>query len=183
MKGTTKVSLYERSNGADYENCFESNVSYFIMFPMMSEVDVGRMAVEVESSVMQKHQHFCIKFTNPKESIQRQFNVHQFNRQVSYWRQRTGQSSPSSQYQWQSRYCVHPGITPIRYWWQQAGEMSLTSFSTVAICNRGNKAPHIRIVKVIHRKQGYLVTAAEQFLTKKFLLSVEARGSLLVFPR
>lgn len=80
MKGTKKISLYERNDGTDYDGCFESNASFFIMLPMISEVDFGRMVVEVEYSVTQKQHHFCVKFTNPKESIQSQINIHHFNR-------------------------------------------------------------------------------------------------------
>ena len=31
---------------------------------------------------MQKHQQFCVRFTDPEESVQRQVNIHQFNREV-----------------------------------------------------------------------------------------------------
>jgi len=45
-----------------------------------------------------------------------------------------------------------------------------------------HKAPHISIVEVIHSKQGYLVTATEQFLTSKLFFMGQLTVQVCIFP-
>lgn len=95
---------------------------------------------------MQKHRCLCLMFTSPKVSTQKQVIILQSNREV---------------------------LTLLGTWYQllvlvAAGQQSAPALSTVARCVTlgDNKASRIRTSKVIHRKQRYLVTAAEQFLQR-----------------
>lgn len=51
---------------------------------MMGKLHVHRIIEQTKlEGVMQKHQQFCVRFTDPEESVQRQVNVHHFiNREV-----------------------------------------------------------------------------------------------------
>lgn len=106
--------------------------------------------------------HFCKRFTNPKENRQRQVSI-QFNREVysRYWLV----SLPSSRYWWHLTDTVFAlGLPPADTSSSRLARCPFHPLNTVAIYITAGvyKASHIRITRVIHRKQGDLITTRKQ---------------------